>query len=74
MIQTVLGPIKEEDLGVCLPHEHIWCDQNYGPRFDVMGSTRNPSGFMKPGQLRSRRVRASRLQRCRRRSPGGGHL
>jgi predicted metal-dependent phosphotriesterase family hydrolase len=47
MIQTVLGPIKEEDLGVCLPHEHIWCDQNYGPRFDVMGSTRNPSGFMK---------------------------
>ena len=47
MIQTVLGPIKEEDLGVCLPHEHIWCDQNYGPRFNLMGTTRNPKGFMK---------------------------
>ena len=47
MIQTVLGPIKEDELGACLPHEHIWCDQNYGPRMDLMGSTRNPAGFMK---------------------------
>ena len=47
MIQTVLGPIKEDELGACLPHEHIWCDQNYGPRMDLMGSTRNPARFMK---------------------------
>ena len=47
MIQTVLGPVKEEELGVCLPHEHIWCDQNYGPRMNLMGTTRDPAGFMK---------------------------
>jgi phosphotriesterase-related protein len=47
MIQTVLGPIKEKDLGVCLPHEHIWCDQNLGPRLDLLGATCDPAGFMK---------------------------
>lgn len=47
MIQTVLGPVKEEELGVCLPHEHIWCDQNYGPRMNLIGTTRDPAGFMK---------------------------
>lgn len=25
-IQTVLGPVKQENLGLTLPHEHIICD------------------------------------------------
>ena len=35
MIQTVLGEIKKE-LGVCLTHEHVWCDQSLGPRFELL--------------------------------------
>ena len=26
MIETVLGPISEDQLGVCSPHEHIFID------------------------------------------------
>lgn len=47
MIQTVLGEVKPGDLGVCLPHEHIWCDQNLGPRMPIMASTRDPRAFMR---------------------------
>ena len=47
VIQTVLGPIKPDDLGVCLPHEHIWCDQNLGPRLSLMGTLRDPAKFMR---------------------------
>ena len=25
---TFLGEIKKEELGVCLTHEHVWCDQS----------------------------------------------
>jgi predicted metal-dependent phosphotriesterase family hydrolase len=46
-IQTVLGPIKPENLGVCLPHEHIWCDQNLGPRLSLMGTLRDSGKFMR---------------------------
>ena len=31
MVQTVLGPVPPEALGVTLPHEHLLCD--LGPRF-----------------------------------------
>ena len=47
MIQTVLGEISEQQLGVCLPHEHIWCDQRLGPRVDLLGTTRSESTFMR---------------------------
>jgi predicted metal-dependent phosphotriesterase family hydrolase len=46
-ITTVLGPIKPEELGTCLPHEHIWCDQNLGPRRSLMATMRDPATFMK---------------------------
>ena len=47
MIQTVLGPIDPDQLGVCLPHEHIWCDQRLGPRADLLGATRLESTYMR---------------------------
>ena len=47
MIQTVLGQISPDDLGFCLPHEHIWCDQRYGPRVDLLGTTRSESTYMR---------------------------
>ena len=40
MIETVLGPIAPDALGVCLPHEHIWCDQRLAPRPELFGATR----------------------------------
>ena len=47
MIQTVLGPIDPDQLGVCLPHEHIWCDQRLGPRADLLAATRPESTYMR---------------------------
>ena len=47
MIQTVLGPIDPDQLGVCLPHEHIWCDQRLGPRADLLAATRLESTYMR---------------------------
>ena len=38
MIHTVLGPIRPEELGVCLPHEHLWCDQLLAPRRELFGT------------------------------------
>ena len=43
MIQTVLGPIEPNDLGVCLTHEHIWCDQYTAPRRELFGVSRSGS-------------------------------
>jgi len=31
MVQTVLGPVAPDELGITLPHEHLLCD--LGPRF-----------------------------------------
>ena len=36
MIQTVLGTIQPDELGICLPHEHIWCDQRLAPKADAL--------------------------------------
>ena len=47
MIQTVLGQIDPDQLGFCLPHEHIWCDQRFGPRVDLLGTTRSESTYMR---------------------------
>lgn len=47
MIQTVLGPIAPEDLGFCLPHEHIWCDQRKAPRQELFGVTRSVASYMR---------------------------
>ena len=47
VIQTVLGPIDPDRLGVCLPHEHIWCDQRLGPRADLLAATRPESTYMR---------------------------
>lgn len=47
VIQTVLGPIAPEELGVCLPHEHVWCDQNLAPRPELFGVTRSTASYMR---------------------------
>ncbi len=47
MIETVLGPIAPEALGICLPHEHIWCDYALAPRTHLMDAARSTSGFMR---------------------------
>ena len=47
MIQTVLGQIDPDQLGFCLPHEHIWCDQRLGPRVDLLGTTRSETTYMR---------------------------
>ena len=46
MIQTVLGPIDVGDLGVCLTHEHIWCDQRLGPRGHLHSTLRSENNLM----------------------------
>ena len=47
MIETVLGAIKPEELGVCLPHEHVWCDQRLAPRAELFGLTRSTASYMR---------------------------
>ena len=47
MIQTVLGPINPDELGICLPHEHIWCDQRLAPRPHLLGTTRSTGSYMR---------------------------
>jgi predicted metal-dependent phosphotriesterase family hydrolase len=47
MIQTVLGTIADFELGVCLPHEHIWCDQRTAPRPELFGLTRSTERYMR---------------------------
>ena len=47
MIQTVLGPINPQQLGVCLPHEHVWCDQRLAPRPELFGVTRSTGSYMR---------------------------
>ncbi len=47
MIETVLGPIAPEELGFCLPHEHIWCDQRKAPRPELFGVTRSTASYMR---------------------------
>lgn len=46
-IQTVLGPIAPADFGVCLPHEHVWCDQRLAPRPELFGVTRSAGTYMR---------------------------
>lgn len=47
MIQTVLGPISPAEFGVCLPHEHVWCDQQLALRPELFGVTRSTGTFMR---------------------------
>ena len=47
MIQTVLGPIHSSELGVCLTHEHIWCDQRTAPRRELFGISRPTDSYMR---------------------------
>lgn len=47
MIETVLGSIQASDLGFCLPHEHVWCDQRLAPRPELFGATRSTDSYMR---------------------------
>lgn len=47
MIETVLGPIRSSELGTCLTHEHIWCDQRLAPRPELFGATRSTDSYMR---------------------------
>ncbi len=47
MIQTVLGSIAPDELGFCLPHEHVWCDQRNAPRPELFGVTRSTASYMR---------------------------
>ena len=47
MIQTVLGPVSPRQFGVCLPHEHVWCDQRLAPRPELFGVTRSAGTYMR---------------------------
>jgi phosphotriesterase-related protein len=47
MIQTVLGPVSPAEFGVCLPHEHAWCDQRLAPRPELFGVTRSTASYMR---------------------------
>jgi phosphotriesterase-related protein len=47
IVRTVLGDIAPEEFGVCLPHEHIWCDQALAPRAELFGATRSPATYMR---------------------------
>jgi phosphotriesterase-related protein len=47
VIQTVLGPVDPADFGICLPHEHAWCDQRLAPRPELFGVTRSTGTYMR---------------------------
>lgn len=47
VIQTVLGDVEPDALGLCLPHEHVWCDQSLAPRADLYGSFHSPEAHMR---------------------------
>lgn len=47
MIQTVLGSIAPAELGICLPHEHVWCDQRLAPRPELFDVTRSTGTYMR---------------------------
>lgn len=47
MIQTVMGPVAPGDLGPCLPHEHVWCDQRLAPRGHLFGTARDTGTYMR---------------------------
>jgi phosphotriesterase-related protein len=46
-VRTVLGDINPEELGTCLPHEHIWCNQALAPHRELFGLTRSTSAYMR---------------------------
>ncbi|HUG16550.1 MAG TPA: hypothetical protein VMM78_16210 [Thermomicrobiales bacterium] len=46
-VNTVLGPIHPDELGFCLPHEHVWCDQHLARRPELFGLTRSTSNYMR---------------------------
>lgn len=46
-VRTVLGDISPDELGICLPHEHIWCNQALAPRRELFGVTRSTSAYMR---------------------------
>lgn len=47
VVRTVLGDIPAGEFGVCLPHEHIWCNQAMAPRAELFGATREPATYMR---------------------------
>lgn len=47
MIQTVLGSVRPEAFGVCLPHEHIWCDHSKAARPHLLGTSRTTGQTMR---------------------------
>ena len=46
MIQTVLGEIKNKELGICMTHEHVWCDQSLAPSFNLFDNSRDKKSLM----------------------------
>src|SRR5688500_12050499 len=46
-IRTVLGDILPDELGICLPHEHVWCHQALAPRPELFGLSRSTSSWMR---------------------------
>lgn len=42
-----MGPVSPAEFGVCLPHEHIWCDQHLAPRPELLGATRGTGTLMR---------------------------
>ncbi len=47
IVRTVLGNVSADQLGICLPHEHIWCNQALAPRTELFGLTRSRSTWMR---------------------------
>jgi len=47
MIETVLGPIAPDELGICLPHEHLWCDYALAPRTELADAARASNSHMR---------------------------
>jgi phosphotriesterase-related protein len=68
-VRTVLGDIAPDELGVCLPHEHAWCDQSLAPRAELFGVTRSDSTYMRLND-------AARMvaELCAYRAAGGGSI
>lgn len=60
MIQTVCGPIAPQQLGVCLPHEHLWCDTRRAARPHLFGLFGGPDLILRDKELMHRELRSFR--------------
>ena len=42
-----MAKLQKKSWAYCLTHEHVWCDQSLGPRFELFDNSRDFNSFMR---------------------------